>query len=196
MWWSTYSIDKPPKSTKAIDKEAIHAQLLERHATWKDPVIQQVIADPDISVMTATFITPKLATWTSDGVVLVGDAAHTLPSTSGQGVSQALEDAQALALLLSHYLHHGPPSTAQSKSTPSVKSQIQAAIVAFQKIRKPRVEYMLDFSRRISNRKKKMSIVGEWITYFFMWLLCTFFSGFMARAAGNWDVRAEVEKSV
>jgi len=197
MWWSTFSVDEPPKSTKAIDKEAIHAQLLERHSKWQDPVIQKVLADPVISVMTATFVTPKLSTWTGDGIVLVGDAAHTLPSTSGQGVSQALEDAQALALLLAHYLRYPPPVERQrDQSSSSVKTQIQAAIMAFQSIRKPRVEYILDFSRRISNRKKKMGPIGEWMTYFFMWALCNIFPGFMRSALGRWDVSAEIEKAI
>lgn len=197
MWWSTFSVDEPPKSTKAIDKEAIYAQLLERHSKWQDPVIQKVLANPDISVMTATFVTPKLSTWTGDGIVLVGDAAHTLPPTSGQGVSQALEDSQALALLLAHYLHSPLPSKSQQDPSASpVKTQIQAAITAFQSIRKPRVEYILDFSRRMSNRKKKMGPVGEWMTYFFMWALCTIFPSLMSRTVGQWDVKAEIEKAV
>jgi 2-polyprenyl-6-methoxyphenol hydroxylase-like FAD-dependent oxidoreductase len=197
MWWSTFSVDEPPKSTKPIDKEIIHAQLLERHSKWQDPVIQKVLVDPAISVMTATFVTPKLSTWTGDGIVLIGDAAHTLPSTSGQGVSQALEDAQALALLLSHYFRDPPTAERQqSPSSSSVKTQIQAAITAFQSIRKPRVEHILDFSRRMSNRKKKMGPVGEWMTYFSMWALCTIFPGFMRRALGQWDVSAEIEKAI
>ena len=197
MWWSTFSVDEPPKSTKAVDKEAVHAQLLERHSKWQDPVIQKVLADPAISVMTATFVTPKLSTWTGDGIVLVGDAAHTLPSTSGQGVSQALEDAQALALLLAHYLRYPPSSERQQDlSSSSVKTHIQAAITAFQSIRKPRVEYILDFSRRMANRKKKMGPVGEWMTYFFMWALCAIFPGLMSRAVGQWNVNVEIEKAV
>jgi 2-polyprenyl-6-methoxyphenol hydroxylase-like FAD-dependent oxidoreductase len=197
MWWSTFSVDEPPKSTKAVNNDVVKAQLLERHSKWQDPVIQKVLADPVISVMTATFVTPKLSTWTGDGIVLVGDAAHTLPSTSGQGVSQALEDAQALSLLLARYLRYPPPAeTQQDPSSSSVKPQIQAAITAFQSIRKPRVEYILDSSRRMAGRKKKMGPVGEWITYFFMWALCTFFPGVMRRSLGRWDVSAEIEKAV
>jgi 2-polyprenyl-6-methoxyphenol hydroxylase-like FAD-dependent oxidoreductase len=197
MWWSTFDVDEPPKSNKIIDKEAIRSQLVERHSKWRDPVIQKVLADPAIDNMTGTFVTPKLLTWTGDGIVLAGDAAHTLPSTSGQGVSQALEDAQALALLLAHYLQDSHyASKTQESSSSTFKMQIQAAITAFQTIRKPRVERILDFSRRVSNRKKKMGPVGEWMTYFFMWVMCTFFPGFMYRMLGEWDVKAEIEKVV
>ncbi|KAJ5795838.1 Monooxygenase FAD-binding [Penicillium psychrosexuale] len=48
--------------------------------------------------------TLPLPTWERDGVVLVGDAAHVLPSSSGQCSSQALEDVEAFVLFLAHYL--------------------------------------------------------------------------------------------
>ena len=46
---------------------------------------------------------PKLETWASPQgrVVIVGDAAHAIPPTAGQGVNQAFEDIDMLALLLS-----------------------------------------------------------------------------------------------
>ena len=46
---------------------------------------------------------PEMASWSSKTgrVILVGDAAHAVPPTSGQGVNQACEDAASLAILLS-----------------------------------------------------------------------------------------------
>ncbi|TPR01049.1 Integral peroxisomal membrane peroxin family protein [Aspergillus niger] len=49
-----------------------------------------------VQTMWPTWTSPPLPTWEREGVVLVGDAAHALPSTSGQGASQALEDVEAL----------------------------------------------------------------------------------------------------
>ncbi|KJZ70843.1 hypothetical protein HIM_09757 [Hirsutella minnesotensis 3608] len=46
----------------------------------------------------------RCPTWERDGVVLMGDAAHALPPTSGLGSSQALEDAEAFVLFLSHHM--------------------------------------------------------------------------------------------
>jgi 2-polyprenyl-6-methoxyphenol hydroxylase-like FAD-dependent oxidoreductase len=202
MWWSTFSVDNPPKSTKITDTESIHAQLLKLHSKWQDPVIKKVLADPAISVMTAKFVTPKLPTWIGDHVVLIGDAAHTLPYTSGQGVSMALEDAQALAMLLAHYLQNQnpPPTTSKQKPpSPPIERQIQAAITTFQTIRKPRVERIIDFSRRTSNPKMKMGPVKEWITYFFMWVRCTLytlFPGLLNRFMGSWDAIVEIRKAI
>lgn len=46
---------------------------------------------------------PKLERWYSETgrVVLVGNGAHALPPSSGQGVNQALEDVYFITLLLS-----------------------------------------------------------------------------------------------
>ncbi|KAI0100583.1 FAD dependent oxidoreductase [Nemania sp. FL0031] len=47
---------------------------------------------------------PRLSNWTSSKhqrVVILGDAAHAIPPTTGQGASQAFEDVMSLALLLS-----------------------------------------------------------------------------------------------
>ncbi|KAJ4984579.1 hypothetical protein SVAN01_09901 [Stagonosporopsis vannaccii] len=43
-----------------------------------------------------------LKTWHSGRVILVGDAAHAMLPTQGQGASQTIEDAEALGTLFSH----------------------------------------------------------------------------------------------
>ncbi|GKZ22364.1 hypothetical protein AbraIFM66951_011527 [Aspergillus brasiliensis] len=45
---------------------------------------------------------PKLAEWASatGRTIIIGDAAHAMPPSSGQGVNQAFEDAYTLALML------------------------------------------------------------------------------------------------
>ena len=46
-------------------------------------------------------------TWVVDGAALVGDAAHALNPNAAQGTNQALEDARALAQVLTEALHSG-----------------------------------------------------------------------------------------
>ncbi|KAH0363088.1 salicylate hydroxylase, partial [Aureobasidium melanogenum] len=48
------------------------------------------------------YVIPKLDSWSSDNrrVLLVGDSAHAVPPSSGQGISQAVEDVVMLAILL------------------------------------------------------------------------------------------------
>ncbi|KAH0387670.1 salicylate hydroxylase, partial [Aureobasidium melanogenum] len=48
------------------------------------------------------YVIPKLDSWSSDNrrVLLVGDSAHAVPPSSGQGINQAVEDVVMLATLL------------------------------------------------------------------------------------------------
>ncbi|OAQ83477.1 hypothetical protein PCL_06680 [Purpureocillium lilacinum] len=48
------------------------------------------------------FVVPKLERWASETrkVIIVGDAAHAIPPSAGQGINQAFEDVYMLALLL------------------------------------------------------------------------------------------------
>lgn len=82
VWWSTYSADECP-DPKAMNKDDVVRQLQERHADWKDPVIQTILHSLRVSNMYPTWTSPALPKWERFGVVLVGDAAHALPPTSG-----------------------------------------------------------------------------------------------------------------
>ncbi|KAI1374158.1 hypothetical protein F4677DRAFT_447803 [Hypoxylon crocopeplum] len=78
-----------------------------RHGDWTDPLIGQCLAKANLDNIYPIFVIPDLPYWGRDGCVLVGDAAHALPPKSGQGVSQAFEDGEALPLLLAGYLEKG-----------------------------------------------------------------------------------------
>ena len=59
---------------------------------WMKDVFKQT---NDLGLWQLRDIDP-LATWTKGKVILIGDAAHAMLPTQGQGASQALEDAEAL----------------------------------------------------------------------------------------------------
>lgn len=164
VWWSTYSIEPPP-DTRNFDKEDARRQLENRHSNWKDPVIRSIVADANIDSVYPTWTTPNLPSWGRNGVVLIGDAAHALQPSSGQGASQALEDAQAFCILLSHYI---------GKSA-SQDEGIDATIRTYYTLRQPRVKRIADSAKYRGDMKRKKSFVGEWITYLFIWLLCRLF---------------------
>lgn len=48
-----------------------------------------------------------LETWTKGRVILIGDAAHAMLPTQGQGASQAVEDAEALGAFFEGFPAHG-----------------------------------------------------------------------------------------
>ena len=70
------------------------------------------------------FVTVRNASWRSDNVVLVGDAAHTAHFSIGSGTKLAMEDAVALAW---SFRQHGP-------------DDVPAALAAYEAERRPVVE--------------------------------------------------------
>ncbi|HUR07952.1 MAG TPA: FAD-dependent monooxygenase [Nonomuraea sp.] len=78
---------------------------------------------------------PPLRTWHKGRVVLTGDAAHATSPSSGQGASQAIEDAIVLARCLRDAADH------------------QEAFERFESERRERVERVVAYSRTISNSK-------------------------------------------
>ncbi|KAJ9606559.1 hypothetical protein H2200_008567 [Cladophialophora chaetospira] len=159
----------------------------------KDPVIQHLIRESEIKLKIATWVTPKLPTWASNGVVLVGDAAHALPSSSRQGASGALEDAYAITFLLKHFLSLAYDSGSTSMSE---EEAVQIASEKYCAIRKPHVEAILDGAMKLEMRRDKAGIVAEYAMYFIMWIKCKFFPGYMNRPIYQYSVEAEIEKAI
>lgn len=57
-----------------------------------------------------------LESWNNGRVILIGDAAHAMLPTQGQGASQAIEDAEALGAYFGECNGISPPSESQVKS--------------------------------------------------------------------------------
>lgn len=85
------------------DKDASIAFLREGAEVFGDIAVTATSDIPRENINIWPFyVIPKLDSWCSKNrrVLLVGDAAHALPPSSGQGISQAVEDVVMLALLL------------------------------------------------------------------------------------------------
>ena len=80
-------------------------RLFQQDVTAWPEVVQSAIQNvkDDISVW-PFYVVPKLQHWaTQTGrIVMVGDAAHAIPPTIGQGMNQGMEDGYILALVLSN----------------------------------------------------------------------------------------------
>ncbi|TFK38881.1 hypothetical protein BDQ12DRAFT_735125 [Crucibulum laeve] len=121
------------------------------------------------------YVTPRLPHWSNVSstskravqgrIVLLGDAAHAMPPDSGQGVSCAVEDAVAYALLLKHYL-------SQDSSSLPETSPLQRAATAYEKLRMPRVHRILDFAKHNGDAKKRVGWLGQKLRDLVMWVLC------------------------
>lgn len=107
------------------------AHMRERHANWADPVIRQCLEKAKPDNVYPIFYLPDLPSWGGDGVVLTGDAAHAMPPASGQGGSQAFEDAQTLAMLLAGFM---------KRDGKALIDVVDKSISAFYEHRHPRVD--------------------------------------------------------
>lgn len=87
------------------------------------------------------YVVPRLEQWSSKQgrVVILGDAAHAIPPTAGQGVNQAFEDVYSFALVLIRTLAGDVDS--------------ENAVMAWQRGRQERVDQILELNRRIDKRR-------------------------------------------
>jgi hypothetical protein len=138
--------------------------------------------DPLLGLQTSypTYTTPELPYWHVGGrAILIGDAAHALQPSSGQGASQALEDAEALSLLLAHFLSSSVSSTSSTSTSSAFSDEnntttaaIKTALEIFESIRKPRVHKIYNHSQKTSRMKGDMDLMMEWLMYLMIWLTC------------------------
>ncbi|KAI1351599.1 FAD/NAD(P)-binding domain-containing protein [Xylaria sp. FL0043] len=184
-WWSTYTLDECPDDWRNIDKEDVKKELQKRHLGWQNAVIQNIVKDVEVESLFPTFITPLLPTWEKGGCVLVGDAAHALQPSSGQGASMALEDCESLALLLSHYLREDP------------ESGFGKASKKYSDLRRPRLDMVFKKAQELAGMKQDMGFLQEMLMYFFVWLFSQLrVSQAYERKLSAYDVPAEVLKVI
>ncbi|GGW44941.1 monooxygenase [Streptomyces lucensis JCM 4490] len=92
-----YAAARTPAGERAPDDEK--AELLRRYGHWHDPVPAVLAAARPADVLRhdVHHIAEPLPAYHRGRVALLGDAAHAMPPTLGQGGNQAIEDAVVLA---------------------------------------------------------------------------------------------------
>jgi len=90
------------------------------------------------------YTVPRLESWSSKSnrVVILGDAAHAIPPTTGQGVNQAFEDIYVFALLLGKQAE---------------ELDWDQAIKLWQSYRVERVDRLLELTRKLNNNRLPLS---------------------------------------
>jgi salicylate hydroxylase len=76
------------------------AALAREFAGW-DPIVEAIIAQVKTTFRWGLFDREPLSAWTRGRLTLLGDAAHPMLPHAGQGANQAIEDAVAIAAILS-----------------------------------------------------------------------------------------------
>lgn len=85
------------------------------------------------------YVVPKLDTWASEHsrVVILGDAAHAIPPSAGQGINQAFEDVYIYSLILAKCQQHN----------------LEQGLKVWQKGRQERIDRVLDLNAQIDARR-------------------------------------------
>lgn len=87
------------------------------------------------------YIIPPLKTWASEKrrVIIMGDAAHALPPSAGQGINQAFEDVYMFALLLAE--------------AEKGKVKLEDALKTWLSYRQDRIDKVLELNKQIDLRR-------------------------------------------
>ncbi|MFE5207209.1 FAD-dependent monooxygenase [Streptomyces sp. NPDC056600] len=103
-----YAAATTPPGGRAADDEK--AELLRLFGDWHEPVpsVLAAIRPQDVLRHDVHHVAPSLPAHHRGRVALVGDAAHAMPPTLGQGGNQAIED----AVVLAHHAEDLPAYTA------------------------------------------------------------------------------------
>ncbi len=152
----------------------LRARLLELHRDDPAWITDLLRATPALLGPWRIHELVAMPRWSAGRVCLLGDAAHAMSPSAGQGASLALEDAMALARCLRD--EPDPP----------------AAFERFERLRRPRVDAIFKEARRQSARKAPTPL-SEWFRDRTLPFFLRFGAAAQSKAYGftiDWDSRA------
>jgi 2-polyprenyl-6-methoxyphenol hydroxylase-like FAD-dependent oxidoreductase len=138
VWWFA----NPPSATDpsraelaAIPPQQWRARLQELFAKDTTPALDVIKHTEQIFAGWSTYDLPPVPAWRNDRMVIIGDAAHAISPSAGQGASMAVEDAVTLAKCL--------------RDIPEVSQ----ALAQYERLRRDRVEQVVAQGRRNADGK-------------------------------------------
>jgi salicylate hydroxylase len=100
LFWSAGALSEESLSENPT---AVKSRVLKTYAGWASPVEAIVSATPPEDIIERPIVDrPPLPTWSQGRVTLLGDAAHPMVPSLGQGANTAFEDAWELSQCLTH----------------------------------------------------------------------------------------------
>jgi 2-polyprenyl-6-methoxyphenol hydroxylase-like FAD-dependent oxidoreductase len=121
-----------PQQIAGTPPEQWRSELLAVLGQDATPAAEIVAATGDELMVTNARDLPDLRRWSTDRMLLIGDAAHAASPATGQGASMALEDAVVLAKALRDTSERGP------------------ALELYEKVRRPRVQQNIAVSAQLT----------------------------------------------
>jgi len=135
VWWFANPPRKRPAEPGEWTPAGWRAHLLELFADDAVPAAALIRATDEIVGPWNTWDLPRVPVWRDDRTVLIGDAAHAVSPSSGQGASMAIEDAVTLGRCL------------------GARSGVPAALADYERLRRDRVEKVVAYGRRSGSTK-------------------------------------------
>lgn len=127
-------------ATVLADKQSL-VEFLQQNAEEFPEIVQNAVTHipTDKINVWPFYIVPKLEKWISPSrrVVMLGDAAHAIPPSAGQGINQAFEDVYMFSLLLAQ----------------AGKVAMEKALTFWQQYRQERIEQIMALNKQIDLRR-------------------------------------------
>ncbi|RAK99584.1 FAD-dependent oxidoreductase [Aspergillus ibericus CBS 121593] len=121
--------------------------FLRDNATSYPAIVQRAVSSisPESVNLWPFYIVPRLESWCSDHarVVVLGDAAHAIPPSAGQGVNQGVEDVFTFACVVSRCGFGGDGD----------EGKLQKGLKVWQKGRQARVDRVVELNGQINRRR-------------------------------------------
>jgi FAD-dependent urate hydroxylase len=135
VWWFANPPRRRPVEPGEFTPAGWRAELLELFAGDAVPAAALIRAGEEIVGPWNTWDLPRVPVWRDDRTILIGDAAHAVSPSSGQGASMAIEDAVALGRCL------------------RARTDIAGALADYEHLRRRRVEKVVAYGRRSGSTK-------------------------------------------
>ncbi|MBL7255181.1 FAD-dependent oxidoreductase [Paractinoplanes lichenicola] len=135
VWWFANPPSKQPVRPGSYPGSAWRDFLIDLFAADAFPAAAIIRATPEVLGPWNTDDLPRVRVWHSNRAVLIGDAAHAVAPSSGQGASMAFEDAVTLGLCL------------------PAGSPVADGLAAYEQRRRRRVERVVAVGRRNGSGK-------------------------------------------
>jgi 2-polyprenyl-6-methoxyphenol hydroxylase-like FAD-dependent oxidoreductase len=156
VYWVA-SITAPPEVWPRKDIRTAHRDVLGLLDRWHSAAVGMVAAsDPAACVLTDVYDRNPVSAWHDGRVVLLGDAAHPMVYTLGQGANTTMEDAVVLA---SHLRR---------------EERLDAALARYTADRAPRLATIVKQSRMIGTMSQLHNPIGIWLRNRMMTLMTRF----------------------